>query len=275
MTALLSGYLRPSGQVGARNHLIVVPSVVCANLVCRRIAESSAIALEHQHGCAEVGPDVDQTASILAGVAANPNVGAALIVGLGCETIQASDVAARARALGARIEVFGIQACGGTGSTVDLGRTARDSLITKLDQDSRVWVAESAITVGIDADTSVADALVDELGSRGIATIVARSGAGPSVHAELAGAGAQILVTTPGPNQAPSGFVVCPTIAIGCNSELHRAIADDFDDDGGGTPEELAQRIAMLVPQVFSGVPTAAEIRGSRDFVLRRLMRTM
>ena len=42
------------------------------------------------------------TEQVLAGAAANPNVGAALIIGLGCETCQATDVAelARARAPG-------------------------------------------------------------------------------------------------------------------------------------------------------------------------------
>src|ERR687893_3264168 len=94
------GYRRADGTVGIRNHLLVVPSVVCANTVAQRVASliPGAVSVPHPHGCAQVGDDVVLTEKVLAGAAANPNVGAALIVGLGCETCQASQVADLARA---------------------------------------------------------------------------------------------------------------------------------------------------------------------------------
>ena len=119
------GYRREDGTVGVRNHLVVVPSVICANTVAQRIADliPGAVALPHPHGCAQVGDDVLLTEKVLAGAAANPNVGAALIVGLGCETCQATQVAelAMARAPGRPMESFYIQDAGGSLKAITRG----------------------------------------------------------------------------------------------------------------------------------------------------------
>ncbi|HEX2034846.1 MAG TPA: UxaA family hydrolase, partial [Chloroflexota bacterium] len=112
------GYRRADGTSGIRNHLLVVPSVVCANVVAQRVAAliPGAVAIPHPHGCAQVGDDVVLTERVLAGAAANPNVGAALIIGLGCETCQASQVAELASELapGRPVASFYIQEAGGS-----------------------------------------------------------------------------------------------------------------------------------------------------------------
>ena len=36
------GYRRPDGRVGVRNHVLVVPTVICSSVVCERIAERAA-----------------------------------------------------------------------------------------------------------------------------------------------------------------------------------------------------------------------------------------
>ncbi|MDR1048155.1 MAG: UxaA family hydrolase [Synergistaceae bacterium] len=89
------GYGRPDGSVGVRNHLLVLPSVVCANDAAARIALqlNGAVYVTHQHGCAQLPADAAQTRRTLAGFGANPNVAACIVVGLWCETVQASDVA--------------------------------------------------------------------------------------------------------------------------------------------------------------------------------------
>src|SRR5262249_52605650 len=130
-TGTFWGYRRGDGTVGVRNHLVVVPSVICANTVAQRVAAliPGAVAIPHPHGCAQVGDDVVLTEKVLAGAAANPNVGAALIIGLGCETCQASQVAELAQALapGRPMESFYIQDAGGSikaiARGVELGKT--------------------------------------------------------------------------------------------------------------------------------------------------------
>jgi altronate dehydratase large subunit len=90
------GYRRPDGKVGIRNHVLVIPSVVCANRVARGISQQVAgtVWVEHQHGCTQLGADAALTARVLVAHGAHPNVYGVVVVGLGCETIRAQDIAA-------------------------------------------------------------------------------------------------------------------------------------------------------------------------------------
>ena len=173
------GYRRADGTAGIRNHLVVIPSVVCANTVAQRVAAliPGAVAIPHPHGCAQVGDDVGLTERVLAGAAANPNVGAALIIGLGCETCQASDVAdlARAQAPGRPVESFYIQDAGGSIKAIARGVEVGKALLAQVAAQQREAVPLSELILAtkcgnLDASSIVAanptlgvvaDALVD------------------------------------------------------------------------------------------------------------------
>ncbi|HWR45696.1 UxaA family hydrolase [Sporomusa sp.] len=90
------GYRRPDGSVGIRNHVLVIPTVVCANQVARGISHTvkGSVWVEHQHGCSQLAPDAAQTARVFIGHGTNPNVFGVVVVGLGCEVVRAQDVAA-------------------------------------------------------------------------------------------------------------------------------------------------------------------------------------
>ncbi len=90
------GYRRSDGTVGIRNHVLVMPTVVCANRVARGIAQNvqGAVWFEHQHGCSQIGADAALTEKILLQHGTHPNVSGVVVVGLGCETIRAQDIAA-------------------------------------------------------------------------------------------------------------------------------------------------------------------------------------
>ena len=90
------GFRRPDGTVGIRNHVLVIPSVVCANRVARGISQQIAGTtwVEHQHGCTQLGADAELTAHVLVSHGTHPNVYGVVVVGLGCETIRAQDIAA-------------------------------------------------------------------------------------------------------------------------------------------------------------------------------------
>lgn len=81
------GYRRPDGTVGIRNHVLILPTVGCANETCRIIAGlvSGAVSLVNQNGCGEVEGNRKLTQTVLSGLAANPNVYGVILVGLGCE----------------------------------------------------------------------------------------------------------------------------------------------------------------------------------------------
>lgn len=110
------GYLRPDGKVGIRNYLAVIPTSVCSATVAFNIAAHipQAVALPNQHGCCQIGADHEQTVNTLIGLGKNPNVGAVLVVALGCEGVPADQVAQAISATGKAVEFIVIQECGGT-----------------------------------------------------------------------------------------------------------------------------------------------------------------
>ncbi len=119
----LHGYARPDGTFGIRNHLLILPTSVCSSDTASRIASQvpGAVAVPHQHGCCEIGEDYEQTVRTLIGFGKNPNVGAVLIVSLGCEGIQAAPVEKEIAATGKHVESIIIQEHGGTLGALQAG----------------------------------------------------------------------------------------------------------------------------------------------------------
>lgn len=123
------GYVRPDGRVGVRNHVAVIPASVCASTVAMRVADQveGAVALPNQHGCVQIGKDLEITARTLAGLGMNPNVASVLVLALGCETLQGERLAEDIARSGKRVELLTIQKCGGTLKTQEQAlRIARE-----------------------------------------------------------------------------------------------------------------------------------------------------
>src|SRR6476469_4651562 len=106
------GYRRPDGRVGVRNHVLVVPTVICSAVVAERIAAAVApvgTALPHLAGCGQLGPDMSLTHDTLAAYCGHPNVGAVIVVALGCEQVVAQRLADEARQAGKAAHIVSIQ----------------------------------------------------------------------------------------------------------------------------------------------------------------------
>jgi altronate dehydratase large subunit len=155
-TATFSGYKRANGSVGVRNHVLVLPSVMCANhvvdLIGRKVPD--VVTVGHPTGCAQVGADFEQTKRTMAGFAANPNVGAVLVVGLGCETNESKALAEEIAARGQRVEVIGIQECGNTTETIAKGVAVAKQLLAETASAERVPCPVSALIVGTECGGS-------------------------------------------------------------------------------------------------------------------------
>ena len=92
------GYFRPDGRAATRNEIWVLPTVGCVARTASKIAEAGnrrhrgrvdgVHAFTHPFGCSQLGDDLDGTRAILAALAAHPNAGGVLLVGLGCESNQ-------------------------------------------------------------------------------------------------------------------------------------------------------------------------------------------
>ncbi len=110
------GYRRPDGKVGVRNHVLILPTITCATQAAKQITElvQGTVSFIHQHGCAQVGTDYDQTFRTYVGMGLNPNVYGVVVLGLGCETHQARSVSDEIAKSGKPVVTVSIQDHGGT-----------------------------------------------------------------------------------------------------------------------------------------------------------------
>ena len=150
------GYSRADGTVGVRNHVLVVPTVVCANSVVEHLdrAGCDEAMLTHQHGCGQVGDDLALTQHVLAGLATNPNVGAVVLVSLGCESNQPHILAERIAGTGREVEVVSIQAMGGITAAVAGVTEAVAGLRSHLDVEPAVPAGWEELVVGLECGGS-------------------------------------------------------------------------------------------------------------------------
>jgi altronate dehydratase large subunit len=136
------GFRRPDGTVGTRNHVLVVPTVICSSLVAERVAASVApvaVALPHLAGCGQLGPDMTLTHETLAAYCAHPNVGAVLVIALGCEQVVAQTLAEAARRHGKPAEILAIQSEGGTVRSTEKGSRIVQAMAGALASQEREW----------------------------------------------------------------------------------------------------------------------------------------
>ncbi|MEI7024392.1 UxaA family hydrolase [Paenibacillus sp. y28] len=151
MTSTIMGYRRDNGTFGIRNHLLIMPTVICANQVSVRISQlvPDSVAIPHQHGCSQIGNDVTRTFDTLAGTGKNPNVGAVIVIGLGCEVIDPEALAAEIRKTGKPVEVLDIQSCGGSIKTIQEGAAIAKRLRAQLDALPQTPIPLEELIVGV------------------------------------------------------------------------------------------------------------------------------
>ena len=152
----LTGYRRTDGCVGVRNHLLVLSTVQCANGVVERIGRSvpGVVALPHAYGCSQLGLDLDQTTRILEAFAGHPNVGAALLVSLGCESVCATAMAERLCSRGKWAELLTIQDEGGTRKTYDRALGIVQKMLRELQSVNREPIELGELVVGVECGGS-------------------------------------------------------------------------------------------------------------------------
>ena len=177
----LRGYRRLDGSVGIRNHILVVPTVVCASKTAEEIAKhvDGAIYLPNQHGCNHLDTDLKHMENTLIGMGENPNVAAVLFIGLGCETVPTKRIAEEVRESGKETKYLIIQEEGGTLKTEEKGIGILRDMSQTVGSVRKERINPSDITVAIEcggSDTTsgiaanpvagyVADKIVSEGGS--------------------------------------------------------------------------------------------------------------
>ncbi|MFB6803811.1 UxaA family hydrolase [Peribacillus butanolivorans] len=150
--SMIKGYRRSNGKFGIRNHLLIIPTVICANHVANRIQQAvpDSVAIPHQHGCSQIGDDKERTHRLLGGMGKNPNVGAVLLISLGCEVIDAKVLKQEIEEeTGKPVEWLDIQDAGGTIKAIQKGSELAKSLFKEIEKVPQVDVPISELILGV------------------------------------------------------------------------------------------------------------------------------
>lgn len=201
--ATFQGYRRSNGRVGTRNYIGILTSVNCSASVARFIAEAATrsgmldaypnidgvVSFTHGTGCgmASSGEGYDVLQRTQWGYAGNPNLGAVLLVGLGCEVFQ----------IGRMKSVYGIeesetfrtmtiQDSGGTRRTIEQGLERIRQMLPLVNATQREQAPASELTLALQCG-----------GSDGYSGITANPALGVAADILVRNGGTAILSETP------------------------------------------------------------------------------
>ena len=150
------GYRRANGKFGARNLVAVIPSVICANdvgqAICRQV--QGTIGYFHHQGCCQLPLDLKRVTDVLSNLGQSPNVGAALVVSLGCEGTDHERIVEEIRASGKPVEIIRIQELGGTSRAIQAGIDAAQKLVQEISAQQREPVDVSNVVMSIKCGAS-------------------------------------------------------------------------------------------------------------------------
>lgn len=116
------GFRRANGSVGVRNHVVIIPIDDISNAAVEAVGNNikGTLPLPHPYGRLQFGPDLDLHFRTLIGAGANPNVAAAVVIGI--EPNWTKRVAEGIAATGKPVEWFSIE---GTGDLETIRRASR------------------------------------------------------------------------------------------------------------------------------------------------------
>jgi altronate hydrolase len=201
LPSYFQGYLRKDRRAGTRNYVLVVSTVNCSAGVAKEVAGhftnkrlkvDGVIPVTHSSGCAQpIGGRSDILLNrTLAGWINNPNVVAALVIGLGCEDISMesinSSMKSKNNSSRPHIESFNVQDVGGTKKAIALGISKINKMLTRLPTFERVKLPVSMLTVALNCG-----------GSDAFSAITANPALGAAADILVAKGGTVVLGETP------------------------------------------------------------------------------
>ena len=178
--ATFQGYKRENGRVGVRNHVVILPVDDLSNAACEAVANNikGTLAIPHPYGRLQFGADLDLHFRTLIGTGANPNVAAAIVIGI--EDGWAKRVADGIAKTGKPVSHFGIEGYGDMETIRRASKAAKDYLqwASELRREERplkdLWVStkcgESDTTSGIGSNPCVGNAF-DKLYEQGVTLV--------------------------------------------------------------------------------------------------------
>ena len=166
--AKVFGYRRENGRVGVRNYVAIIPLDDLSNSACEAVANNitGTIALPHAYGRLQFGEDLELFFRTMIGTGANPNVAAAVVIGI--EPEWTNRIVEGIAATGKPVTGFAIERTGDIGTIANASRQAKEYVqwASELRQEecdlSEIWVStkcgESDTTSGLASNPTVGNA---------------------------------------------------------------------------------------------------------------------
>ena len=124
----VKAYRRENGRVGVRNHVIILPVDDISNACAEKVAAMvpGTLCLPHAYGRLQFGEDLDLFFRTIIGTGANPNVAAAIIIGI--EPGWTQKIVDGIKKTGKPVEGFAIERRGDLQTAADAARVAQKFL---------------------------------------------------------------------------------------------------------------------------------------------------
>jgi len=175
------GFVRPDGRVGTRNYVGLISTVNCSATVCKMVIAKfdaermkrwpnvdGVFAATHTTGCALAYGSLkhQMLGRTLAGYSRHPNVGASLVIGLGCEQTTAAYLAEAHQVVpitttddrpllrAGATPVMTMQQMGGTRATIAKAEKWVETLLDQANLATRTTVDASHLTLALECGGS-------------------------------------------------------------------------------------------------------------------------
>ena len=143
----MKGYLRKDGRKGIRNVVVVSYLVECAHHVAARIAQYYQEQEVHLIGFGGCAPN-DYAERMMRQLCTHPNVGAVLLVSLGCENFQRNRLLQDIKDSGRPASLIVIQEEGGTRPSIDKGISTVGDMLHQIAATPQVVIDWSDLMIG-------------------------------------------------------------------------------------------------------------------------------
>lgn len=172
--ATFMGFLRPDGRVGTRNFILIVPTSMCASHEAQQISMMSefmlykrekypnvdgVVAIPHNKGCGcQDGSTIEVMLRTLANYADHPNVGGVVLIDLGCEKTNLSQMQKyllrHERTFNKPVAKIGIQESGGTQGAIERGLKEVERMLPEVNLAERREFPVSELVLGVKCGAS-------------------------------------------------------------------------------------------------------------------------
>ncbi len=172
--ATFMGFRRPEGRVGTRNYVLIVPTSMCASHEAQQISimaefalhsrekypnVDGVVAIPHNKGCGcQDGSTIEVMMRTLSNYADHPNVGGVILIDLGCEKTNLSEVEKyllkRDRSFNKPVAKIGIQEVGGTQAAIEQGLKEVERMLPEVNRAAREQTSISELVLGVKCGAS-------------------------------------------------------------------------------------------------------------------------